>query len=93
LPLEIEFNVPEKSVLDLNLIESSFDLLSNPQFSISNRASWMMPTPFVLTDAVLIKEKIKASAKIVEQKPLKSRIQYAAENDSLTAVKNSIKNP
>lgn len=65
LPLEIEFNVPRASVLDLNLIESSFDLLSNPLFTISKRANWMMPTPFVLTDAVLIKEKIIPSPKVV----------------------------
>jgi hypothetical protein len=33
--------------------------MQNPLFSISKRASWMMPTPFVLTDAVVIKQKIK----------------------------------
>lgn len=64
LPLEIEFNVPAASVLDLNLIESSFDLLSNPLFSIAKRADWMMPTPFVLTDAVLIRQKIRPSPRI-----------------------------
>jgi hypothetical protein len=31
--------------------------MQNPLFSISKRASWMMPTPFVLTDAVVIKQK------------------------------------
>jgi len=64
LPLEIQFNVPVKSVLDLNLIESSFDLLSNPLFSIAKRADWMMPTPFVLTDAVLIRQKIRPSPRV-----------------------------
>jgi hypothetical protein len=64
LPLEIEFNVTATGVLDLNLIESSFDLLSNPLFSISKRANWMMPTPFVLTDAVLIKQKIQLSPRV-----------------------------
>lgn len=64
IPLEIEFNVPVTSVLDLNLLESSFDLLSNPLFSISKRANWMMPTPYVLTDAVVIKEKIIPSPKV-----------------------------
>jgi hypothetical protein len=64
LPLEIEFNITASSVLDLDLMESSFDLMSNPQFQIAKRASWMMPTPFVLTDAVIVKEKIKASPKV-----------------------------
>lgn len=64
LPLEIEFNVPVASVMDLNLIESSFDLLNNPLFTIAKRANWMMPTPFVLTDAVLIRQKIKPSPRV-----------------------------
>ncbi|TDD99896.1 M28 family peptidase [Flavobacterium cellulosilyticum] len=61
IPLELEFNVPASSVLDMHLIESSFDLLNNPLFSISKRANWMMPTPFVLTDAVLLQQKITPS--------------------------------
>ncbi|WP_317173104.1 hypothetical protein [Flavobacterium soyangense] len=77
LPLEIEFSIPASSVLDLDLMESSFDLMKNPLFSMAKRADWMMPTPFVLNDAVIIKEKIKPSAKIVEVKPLNSKIQYA----------------
>jgi hypothetical protein len=64
LPLEIEFSVASSSVLDLDLMESSFDLMSNPQFQMAKRADWMMPTPFVLNDAVIIKEKIKPSAKV-----------------------------
>lgn len=91
LPLEIQFNVPEKSVLDLNLIESSFDLLSNPQFSISKRASWMMPTPFVLTDAVLIKEKIKPSPKVV--KPILLKVGKTVQKDSLGVEKDSLGKP
>jgi hypothetical protein len=41
----------------MELMESSFDLMQNP-CSQFQRASWM-PTPFVLTDAVVIKQKIK----------------------------------
>jgi hypothetical protein len=64
LPLEIEFSVAAASVLDLDLMESSFDLMNNPQFQMAKRADWMMPTPFVLNDAVIIKEKIKPSPKV-----------------------------
>jgi hypothetical protein len=42
----------------MELLESSFDLMSNPLFNITKRAPWMMPTPFVLNDAVVIKQKI-----------------------------------
>ncbi|MES2575524.1 MAG: peptidase M28, partial [Bacteroidota bacterium] len=65
LPLEIQFNVPAKSVLDLELMESSFDLMSNPLFPMAKRLTWMMPTPFVLNDAVIIKQKIKPSPRVM----------------------------
>lgn len=61
-PLEMEFNINIRSVFDMELLESSFDLLHNPLFSIIKRESWMMPTPFVLTDAVVIKQTIKLPA-------------------------------
>ncbi len=66
LPLEIEFNVDASSVLDLDLMESSFDLMSNPLFQIQKRANWMMSTPFVLNDAVIIKKKIKLSKRTIK---------------------------
>ncbi|QBN20636.1 M28 family peptidase [Flavobacterium nackdongense] len=63
LPLEIEFNVAANSILDLELMESSFDLMTNPQFQMAKRAYWMMPTPYVLNDAVVLKQKIKPNSK------------------------------
>lgn len=58
-PLELQFSIASKAVLDMDLMESSFDLMSNKMFSIAKRENWMMPTPFVLNDAVVIKQKIK----------------------------------
>jgi len=81
LPLEIEFSVAASSVLDLDLLESSFDLMNNPLFSMTKRADWMMPTPFVLNDAVIIKEKIKASPKTM--KPFVLKVEKAVVKDSL----------
>jgi hypothetical protein len=52
-----------------------------------------MPTPYVLNDAVVIKQKIKPTAKIVEVKLLNSGIQYITKKDSVTVVKDSLKNP
>jgi hypothetical protein len=43
----------------MELLESSFDLLENEQFSVPKRQDWMMPTPFVLNDAVVIRQQIK----------------------------------
>ena len=81
LPLEIEFSLAASSVLDLDVMESSFDLMSNPLFQMQKRANWMMPTPFVLNDAVVIKQKIKSSPKMV--KPIVVNVGNAIQKDSL----------
>ena len=91
LPLEIEFSVAASSVLDLDLLESSFDLMSNPQFQMTKRADWMMPTPFVLNDAVIVKQKIKPSAKTV--KPITVSVGNGIEKDSLVVEKDSLEKP
>ena len=61
-PLEMEFRVNSSAVIDMELLESSFDLMTNPIFNIQKRENWMMPTPFVLNDAVVLKVKIKPTA-------------------------------
>lgn len=65
IPLEMEFSINSGEKLDLNLVESSFDLMQNPVFSMAKRRDWMIPTPFVLTDAVIIKQKVKPSEKSI----------------------------
>ena len=89
LPLEIEFSVAASSVLDLDLMESSFDLMHNPLFSMAKRADWMMPTPFVLNDAVIIKANIKPSPKRV--KPMDLNVGNVIEKDSLRIEKDSLR--
>jgi hypothetical protein len=59
IPLVMEFSIKATEKLDLTLMESSFDLMSNSEFTVANRKSWMMPMPFVLTDAVIIRQKIQ----------------------------------
>jgi hypothetical protein len=59
MPLELQFSISSSEKLDMNLVESSFDLMTNPLFSMAKRRDWMIPTPFVLTDAVIIKQKVK----------------------------------
>ncbi|MBS7787605.1 M20/M25/M40 family metallo-hydrolase [Flavobacterium sp. CYK-55] len=61
-PLELSFDVAAHEVLNMNLLESSFNLLYHPDFNLKKRADWMMPKPFVLTDAVIIHQKIKPTA-------------------------------
>jgi hypothetical protein len=61
IPLVMSFQTDSKAIIDLELQESSFDLLSNPLFSIAERSPKMMPKPFVVTDAIIVKQKIKPS--------------------------------
>lgn len=59
IPLEMNFSIGAKQKLNMELWESSFDLLSNPVLHVEKRKSWMMPKPFVLNDAVIVKQRIK----------------------------------
>jgi hypothetical protein len=89
IPLSLEFSIQTNQKLDMNLVESSFDLMTNPLFSMAKRRDWMIPTPFVLTDAIIIKEKIKASAKVAEENPLRLR-RPLTNSDSLNVTKDTI---
>lgn len=62
-PLEMSFSIKKGIEPDLELMEASFDLMSDSDFAMKKRENWMMPTPFVLTDAVVIKQKIKPNFK------------------------------
>jgi hypothetical protein len=88
-PLEMQFSVNSSTVFDMELMESSFDLMTNPLFGIAKRENWMMPTPFVLNDAVVIKQKIKPTPVVVAN-ALNTAINPMAKN-SLTVVKDSLK--
>lgn len=57
-PLSLEFRVEAKKPLDLELLEASFDLLTHPEFIVKKRNADMIPMPFVLNDAVVIRKKI-----------------------------------
>ncbi|WP_278020100.1 M28 family peptidase [Flavobacterium ginsengisoli] len=84
-PLEMEFYINKSSIFDMDLIESSFDLMSNPLLNVKPRNNWMMPTPFVLNDAVLIQQKIKRYTPPV--KPIAPVVPV----DSLAVSKDSLK--
>ena len=62
-PLVLQFSINATELLDMELLESSFDLMENPLFSIPKRPGTMMPTPFVLNDAVVIRQKMKPTPK------------------------------
>jgi hypothetical protein len=60
----------------MDVMTSSFDLLENPQFTIPKRPDSYIPMPFVLNDAIVVKQKIK------KEKPIIKEI-TTTENDSI----------
>ena len=92
-PLELEFSIAAKSVLDMEILESSFDLMNNPLFTMVKRSNTMMPMPFVLTDAVAIRQKIRPTRAV---KPLtigRASPLIEIRNDSISQTPVSIPIP
>jgi hypothetical protein len=88
-PLELQFSIAANTTFDMDLMESSFDLLTNPKFRIAKRLPWMMPMPFVLNDAVVIQKKIMPS--IVVAKNKNYRFNSLIAKDSLTVEIDTLK--
>lgn len=85
-PLVMDFYINKSSIFDMDLIESSFDLMTNPLLNVKPRNDWMMPTPFVLNDAVLIQQKIKRYTPPVKPiEPVVVKDSLAVTKDSVTA--------
>jgi hypothetical protein len=93
LPLEMQFSIDATTNLDMALMESSFDLLINPLFSMRKREDWMMPTPFILNDAVVIKEKIKPSPVVAVVKPVVTPTRNYIKKEPLKIATDSLKVP
>ena len=89
LPLELEFSTSNSQKLDMDLVESSFDLLANRLLKMTQRKHGMIPKPFVLTDGVIIKQKIKPSPKIPVKIPAMRN--YYDRRDSLTIAVDSLR--
>jgi len=57
--LNINFSIPEKETPKLIIYEVAYDLLENSNFNITPRSEIMMPMPFVINDATIIKKEIE----------------------------------
>lgn len=90
-PLELQFSIIKDDALDLDLMESSMDLMTNPLFSMAKRKDWMMPMPFVLNDAVVIQQKIMPTAKIVDETTAISMARTAIPNEPIPTPTDTIK--
>ena len=56
--LEMEFSIPADQKTDFTMYSSSNDMLDNKLFDIPKRSKDMIPKPFVLNDAVIVKKTI-----------------------------------
>ncbi|REE83805.1 peptidase M28-like protein [Lutibacter oceani] len=57
--INLEFVVDMDQKFDIDILESKFDLFSNSQIKIQPRTESMIPMPFVLNDATVIKTNLK----------------------------------
>ena len=60
--LEVSYSIKEDVEVSFTVVEYSFDLLSNPQFTINKRPKDKMPKPFVVTDAIAVQKSISPSS-------------------------------
>lgn len=57
--LEMEFSFPANQKTEFTLYACSNDIMDNPLFDVPIRPATMIPKPFVLNDAVIVKKTIK----------------------------------
>lgn len=57
--LTLEFTAPKSQETAFTILEASFDLLNNPVFDVEQRKEYMIPKPFVLNDASIVKKTFK----------------------------------
>ncbi len=56
--ITLEFTLKNGEKPDITIYEASYDLFTNPNFEIKPRSNIMMPTPFVLSDAIVVKKRL-----------------------------------
>ncbi len=54
--LQVNYSVSKDTPITFAVLEYSYDLLDNVQFSMNKRPEYTMPKPFVVTDAVAVKK-------------------------------------
>ncbi len=88
-PLILDFTINKDAVLDMSMMESSFDLMTNPLFGMRKRNTWMMPKPFILTDAVVQIKKINPVPRLfIPQLRPELRLRAENRNDTIPDMDN-----
>jgi len=63
--LVVSYQVSKNQKVSFTVLEYSYDLLNHPQFKINKRADYMMPKPFIVTDAIIIKKELNIEGLII----------------------------
>lgn len=56
--LVVSYKIAKNQKASFTVLEYSYDLLNHPEFTMNKRADYMMPKPFVVTDAIIVKKEI-----------------------------------
>lgn len=64
--LELKMKFTKDALPRLTMYESSYDLLENKEFFIPEREASMMPKPFVLNDAIMVKKTVQLEYSEIE---------------------------
>lgn len=65
--LKVKFTAENGVPISFKVMEYSFDLMENPLFNIEKRPDFMMPKPFVITDAIAVKRTFSVDSVDVKQ--------------------------
>ncbi|HEY0047612.1 MAG TPA: M28 family peptidase, partial [Flavobacterium sp.] len=68
-PLLMSFSINKNAPLNFELLESSMDLISNKLLNVTKRPAHMMPKPFILNDAVILRKKIIPKPVVIKAVP------------------------
>lgn len=92
-PLQLEFRVPANAPLDLELLEASFDLLTHPEFIVKKRDVAMIPMPFVLNDAIVIRKKIAKPTTRPTVLPVRKNFSLNTDTDTIPLHEPELNDP
>ncbi len=92
-PLELEFAIAKDLGPDLEMLECSFDLMTNPLFEMARRKPDMMPKPFVLTDAVVIYKRIVPQPKSAVPIPVRPNFTLPNQTRDTIGAVEEMENP
>lgn len=80
--LKVDFTVKKDTDVSFKLMEYSFDLMDNPNFNMEKRLDYMMPKPFVATDATVLKHTFSVdSLRVKPTDSIKSNSNIYLENE------------